>query len=293
MNFHKYQALGNTYLIIESETPLTADIVRMLCNVNYGIGADGILVDLPHPEDNLFHVAIYNPDGSEAEKSGNGLRIFARYLWDELLVAGEPFTIVTKGGKVTAQILDNGRFVHLEMGQVSFYANGVSTNGSHISTSETITLNGRTFELYRADIGNPHCVIVVDDISAELAREYGPLIEKDGRFPNRTNVQFMRILDPHQIQIEIWERGAGYTLASGSSSCAAAAVAHRLGRCAEEITVHMPGGQLDIHITPHYAVSMCGPVTKICSGSLSLEALSLEDFSTEALTWTSPTLSTA
>ncbi|MCB0033285.1 MAG: diaminopimelate epimerase, partial [Anaerolineales bacterium] len=233
MNFHKYQALGNTYLVIESDIPLTAAMVRTLCDVNYGIGADGILVDLPQPEDDLFHVVIYNPDGSEAEKSGNGLRIFARYLWDELLVADEPFTIVTKGGAVTAQILDNGRFVHVEMGQVSFFANGISTNGSHVSTAEPITLNGRTFELYRADIGNPHCVVILDDMSAETARqmahEYGPLIENDGRFPNRTNVQFMRILDPNHIQLEIWERGAGYTLASGSSSCAAAAVAHRLG----------------------------------------------------------------
>ena len=116
-----------------------------------------------------------------------------------------------------------------------------------------------------------HCVILKEEISEEETRIYGPLLEVEDRFPNRTNVQFMKILDRNNIQIEIWERGAGYTLASGSSSSAAAAVAHKLGNCDDQITVHMPGGQLAITILPQYHILMRGPVQKICSGIITPE----------------------
>jgi diaminopimelate epimerase len=120
--------------------------------------------------------------------------------------------------------------------------------------------------------GNPHCVILRPEVSADEARRWGPLIETDARFPNRTNVQFMQILDRSNISIEIWERGAGYTLASGSSS-AAAAVAHRLGLCDQNITVHMPGGEIEIQISPDYEITMTGPVTKVATGTIDPEML--------------------
>jgi diaminopimelate epimerase len=132
-------------------------------------------------------------------------------------------------------------------------------------------VHGENLLFCAATIGNPHCVIPQQEISAERARRIGPAVEIHPLFPNRTNVQLMQVLDRGNIRIEIWERGAGYTLASGSSSCAAAAVAYKLGRCDESITVHMPGGRLEIELSPEYAVSMTGPVTRICAGNIDNE----------------------
>ena len=136
---------------------------------------------------------------------------------------------------------------------------------------EPIEIGGRTLRYCAATIGNPHCVILCDHVSPEEAKELGPLIETDARFPNRTNVQFMTVLDRGKIQIEIWERGAGYTLASGSSSCAAAAVAHRLGLCDSQIAVQMPGGEINISIHDDSTITMTGSVTKVCVGVLAGE----------------------
>jgi diaminopimelate epimerase len=137
-------------------------------------------------------------------------------------------------------------------------------------------IGGASFEYCAATVGNPHCVILCREISKELARKYGPLIETDARFPNRTNVQFLQVIDRENIRIEIWERGAGYTLASGSSSTAAAAVAHRLGLCDSAITVHMPGGRLSISVTPTFSATMTGPVTRVCEGVMDTEMFDAE-----------------
>ena len=132
-------------------------------------------------------------------------------------------------------------------------------------------MGGREFTFCAATIGNPHCVLPLPEVSAELAREFGPLLETHANFPNRTNVQFLNILDRANIRIEIWERGAGYTLASGSSSSAAAAVAHKLGLCDRSITVHMPGGRIQIKIGDNFAIEMTGSVTKVAEGVMNKE----------------------
>jgi diaminopimelate epimerase len=130
---------------------------------------------------------------------------------------------------------------------------------------------GHTFEYCAATVGNPHCVILCDEVTADLARCYGPLIEREPRFPNRTNVQFLKIIDRENIRIEIWERGAGYTLASGSSSVAAAAVACRLDLCASDIAVHMPGGSLFIGLSDTFTATMTGPVQRVYEGVIDPE----------------------
>jgi diaminopimelate epimerase len=139
---------------------------------------------------------------------------------------------------------------------------------------ETLTINGRDYEYSAATVGNPHCVLVRPSVTAEEARLLGPLIEKEPRFPNRTNVQFVEVDDRQNLVLEIWERGAGYTLASGSSSCAAAAVAIRLGLCDSPLTVHMAGGSHLIEVDTEYRARMTGPVRKVCEGALCSEALS-------------------
>lgn len=271
MRFVKYHALGNDYLVIP-QTWLDKTQIRRICHRHYGIGSDGILYGPLESEICNFGLRIFNPDGSEAEKSGNGLRIFARYLWDEGLIRGEPFTVETPGGAVTCQVSTDGRIVTVEMGIVSFNGDRIPVRGGAREVfCEGMEIEDRKFEFCAATIGNPHCVVLCDDPIPELARHYGPLIETDARFPNRTNVQFMQVLDQSNIRIEIWERGAGYTLASGSSSVASAAVAYRLGLCEEEVTVHMPGGELLIKIGTDFSAVMRGPVTRVCSGNIDRE----------------------
>ena len=275
MEYSKYHALGNDYIVIRPEDikgVLDHDVIRLICHRNYGVGSDGILLGPLEGAACDFGLRIFNPDGSEAEKSGNGLRIFARFLWDKRLVGTKPFTVETLGGHVTCEVSDDGKGVRVEMGMVSFDSRDIPVEGVHREVlNEDLEIDGIVLKYCAATIGNPHCVVLSDDPTPNQARHYGPIIETDPRFPNRTNVQFMKIMDPNNIRIEIWERGAGYTLASGSSSTAAAAVAHRLGRCASDIDVHMPGGTLHIGFSNGYFAAMTGPVTKICNGVMAEE----------------------
>ena len=277
LRFTKYHALGNDYIVIDPKDlagPLTIEQIRAICHRNFGVGSDGILLGPLPAEQAKFALRIFNPDGSEAEKSGNGLRIFSRFLWDHNLVGDSEFTIQTAGGLVRSKVLDNGQTVRVEMGQVSFWSDAIPVSGPRREVlNEQINVGGRNFTFCAATIGNPHCVLPLPEISAELARQYGPLIEKHNFFPKKTNVQFLKVLDRRNIQIEIWERGAGYTLASGSSSSASVAVARRLGLVDPIVTVHMPGGKLLIEVADDYSILMTGPVTKVSEGIIWPEIL--------------------
>jgi diaminopimelate epimerase len=279
MRFSKYHALGNDYLVLDPadapELPSDAH-VRTICHRNFGLGSDGILYGpLPSAKAD-FGLRIINPDASEAEKSGNGLRIFARYLRDTDKVGTSPFTVDTPGGVVTCIVNEDATSITVDMGTVSFDAEVIPVNGFTGDVVEkSLELEGQPYRMYAATIGNPHCVLPMDEIDAALAHQLGPIIENHPMFPNRTNVQFLKIIDEKNIQIEIWERGAGYTLASGSSSSAAGAVARRMGSVGPDITVHMPGGEIQLHIDDDYAVRMTGPATRVGSFDLDCEALEI------------------
>ena len=273
--FTKYHALGNDYIVINPKdlsAPLTTEQVKTICHRNFGVGSDGILLGPIPSETAKCALKIYNPDGSIAEKSGNGLRIFSRYLWDTKFVGNDEFLIQTDGGLVRSTVYDGGKMVKVEMGKVSFASEKIPVVGAPREVlNEKITVGGREFSFCAATIGNPHCVLPLPEISAKLAHEFGPLLEVHPNFPNRPNVQFLKVLDRNKIQIEIWERGAGYTLASGSSSSAAAAVAHRLGLVDRSISVHMPGGIIKIEISDGFAIRMTGPVTRVAEGVIEPE----------------------
>lgn len=264
--FQKYHALGNDYFVLdpaEADLPPPEDIVR-ICHRNFGLGSDGILFG-PLPSGKAdFGLRIYNPDGSEAEKSGNGLRIFCRFLHDRGEVSDRAFTVETPGGVVTAQVHDARDRIEVEMGRVSFRSRDIPVVGEEREVlREVLTAGGEEVEYSAATIGNPHCVVLRSEVSEDETRRLGPLLETHPLFPNRTNVQFLQVLDRRTVRIEIWERGAGYTLASGSSSSAAASVAKRLGLVDEEVEVRMPGGNLELLIGGDYAVRMTGPVRRI------------------------------
>lgn len=276
MQISKYQALGNDYLVaepVDGAVTLSPSQIRLLCDRHYGLGSDGLLVGPLAAPGADFGLRLFNPDGGEFEKSGNGLRIFARYLWDRGLVSEAPFTIMTPGGLVRARVHAAGQRVTVDMGRVSFDSRQIPVLGPRREVlGEAMVIGGQSLAYSALTIGNPHCVVLGQEVSPDTARRLGPAIERESRFPNRSNVQFMRVLDRGAIQIEIWERGVGYTLASGSSSCAAAAVAHRLGLCDAEIAVHMPGGVIDIAIAEDGAVSMAGAVTRVFEGVFFEEA---------------------
>jgi diaminopimelate epimerase len=272
MKFTKYHALGNDYIVIDPKDvnhEITEQEVKILCDRHYGIGSDGILFGPLKSQNSDFGLRIFNPDGGEAEKSGNGLRIFSRYLWDRGLVKNASFSIETKGGEVFSQVHNQGQSVSVDMGMVRFTHEADARPNIQ---PENIQISGKNFTFYRANVGNPHCVIIVSELSKLLATEYGKIIEQDSLFENRTNVQFVKILDRHNIQIEIWERGAGYTLASGSSSTASAAVAHSLNLCDPSITLHMPGGIIEIELNDKFEAKMTGAVCKIAEGEVVQEA---------------------
>lgn len=268
--FVKYHGLGNDYLVVEPasvEGLQLADFVRGICDRHYGVGGDGVLLGpITHsPAD--FGLRIFNPDGSEAEKSGNGLRIFARHLWETDQVGVEHFTVHVPGGIVSCQVMELGRIVRVQMGKASFSSADIPALGpSRQVLAETLHAGGYNLKICALNLGNPHCVVMDLPVTSEIAHRLGPLIETHATFPRRINVQFLQILDRKNLRIEIWERGAGYTLASGSSACAAANAAFRLGLCEAATQVHTPGGILQVVIAPDGETTLTGPVVKVSAG---------------------------
>lgn len=272
VRFTKYHGLGNDYLVIDPnlcELDLTKEVIRSICDRHFGVGSDGILYG-PLKDKKTLKVRIFNPDGSEAEKSGNGLRIFSKYLYENDYVSDRKFEIETAGGIMEVEIKDDSaELIRINMGKVTFVSDEIPVEGAKREVvNEALEIGDEKYEMTCLSIGNPHCVIETEDVSEEAARKLGPLIENHSLFPNRINMQLLKVIDRDTIEIRIWERGAGYTLASGSSSCAAAAAAHRLGLVDEKITVKMPGGDLLIEISDDEQIFMTGPVKKVFEGNL-------------------------
>ncbi|MFM9031403.1 MAG: diaminopimelate epimerase [Opitutaceae bacterium] len=285
MRFHKYHALGNDYIVLNpADFPSwgaapTTDQIRVVCHRNFGVGSDGILWGPLPSRESQHGLRIFNPDGSEAEKSGNGLRIFSRFLWDRKLVRDARFTVETPGGHVRSEIRDGGGLITVAMGSVSFDSARIPVNVTGPARevlNEKVQVLDREFTYCAATIGNPHCVIPLPAVTAELAHRYGPHLETHPLFPRKTNVQFLQVIDRKNIRIEIWERGAGYTLASGSSSSASAAVAHRLGLVDRDVTVHMPGGTIGIEIGDGFSIMMTGTVNKVAAGVMHPELFAVK-----------------
>lgn len=270
----KYQALGNDYLVLDPAdfaTEPEGRAARALCDRQLGLGADGILVGpLRGPGPDL---RIYNPDGSEAAKSGNGLRIYAACLVERGLAGPGEFPLRTKGGPVRARVDRVSGLVRVDMGAPDFSAAAVPVRATGPElVDEAAEFGGLQCRITSLSMGNPHCVVLGLGAEEALAKRLGPLVERDPRFPDRANVQFLEVLDRARIRIAIWERGAGWTLASGSSSCAAAAAARRLGLVGDEVEVLMPGGYLRVE----FREGTCyleGPAEKCYEANLSPELL--------------------
>jgi diaminopimelate epimerase len=277
-DFFKGHGLGNDYIALQMEGlgfELTPLAVRLMCDRHNGIGSDGILARVPSDAAD-FGVRIFNPDGSEAEKSGNGLRIFAAYLLEGGHVAEHaPFTVQTPGGTVRMEILgqslDGVLEVEVEMGTATFRSADVGLGGPDRETDgEPLELeSGDVVHVNTVSIGNPHCVIFQDELDVETLRRRAPQISTHPRFARGVNVQFAVPVEPDGIEAWVWERGAGETRASGSSACAVAAAAVRRGMVSErQVTVRMPGGALHVHVRDDWSLVLRGPVESVCRGTL-------------------------
>ncbi len=277
--FFRGHGLGNDYVVMDPKElsfSLTPSRIKVICDRNWGLGSDGILALVPSKKAD-FGLRIFNPDGSEAEKSGNGLRIFARYLHATGKTKKKHFTVETKGGLVTIDLhVDrhgDASAVTVEMGQATFLPAALPCT---LTVSELIEqpieAAGQSLTFSGVSVGNPHCVVFKpsgQSWSREDLLRLGPALENHPLFPKRTNVQLAVPTALKELFILIWERGAGETQASGSSSCAAASAAVRLGLVKSPVTVKMPGGSLNIQVAKDFSLTMKGPVAEVARGGLS------------------------
>jgi diaminopimelate epimerase len=278
--FIKSHGLGNDYIVMDSEAidfKLTENAVKRICNIHYGIGSDGILLKVNSTRAD-FGLKIFNPDGSEAEKSGNGLRIFCKYLFDYGFGGNRSFTVETLGGIVRARIVeeDHGKakMISVDMGKAIFQSKMIPVDSDKSEfMGEKITVGTTLLEVNCVSVGNPHCVVIKDELDEDEIRRIGPLLENHLLFPNRINVQFAKVLNRNEAQILIWERGAGYTLASGSSSCAVACVMVKRGLLDRDVAIHMQGGTLKIQIDDDWNIRMTGEVREIAQGVIKSELI--------------------
>ena len=283
--FVKGHGLGNDYIVMDQARmsgALTAGQISRICDRNWGVGSDGILLMVPSWDGADFGLRILNPDGSEAEKSGNGLRIFAKYLYDHGHAKRDTFTVSTKGGRVECRCQVEGgrvRVVTVEMGHCTFRAPEIPMNGPDRDVvSVPLQVDAEAMLVTAVSVGNPHCVIFTDRLDEAFVRRLGPKVEHHPAFPNRINVQWARVASRSRVDILIWERGAGYTLASGSSSSAVACAAVRNGLCDHGLVeVRMPGGTLSVEVRPDWSIRLQGPVEEVYVGTLSQDLMDALD----------------
>lgn len=279
-HFVKTHGLGNEYIVFDEENinfNLTQKAIKRICNVNFGIGSDGILLKVPSNKAD-FGLKIFNPDGSEAEKSGNGLRIFCKFLYDYGFAKNKVFSVETKGGIVNAKIIEisnnKAKLISVDIGTANFKSKEIPTTFSQEEAiSEVLEVGDKKYEINCVSVGNPHCVIIKETLDLDEIKKYGPLIENHDKFPNRINVQFAKVITRNEAEILIWERGAGFTLASGTSSCAVASILRKRNLIDNEVKIKMLGGELLIKIGDAWNINMTGEVRQIAEGTLSDELI--------------------
>ena len=261
-DFVKGHGLGNDYIVLDGERfgiALTPERVRLLCHRNLGLGSDGV-IEVSKRGDRFF-ARIWNPDGSEAERSGNGLRIAAKFLSDHGYTIESVFVIETIAGPVTTEVYRRAGRVHavrLEMGRAAIDRSVKSLDVGRDHLDVTVV-----------SVGNPHCVIFGEPLTRERLFALGPLVERHARFPDRINVQIAAAEARDRSRALVWERGAGHTLASGTSACAVATACFDRGLVNGKVTVVMEGGQLELEIGPDLSLVMTGPAEEVYVGVLS------------------------
>src|SRR6202162_2594673 len=266
----KYQALGNDYLVLDLPAPLdeVVELLPVLCDRQRGLGSDGLLAFDPRG----MSVRIFNPDRSEAQKSGNGLRIAAAHA---VLAhgTGDRFELRTAGGPNPVRILERkgGEIVsEVDIGRPSFRAADLPAEFPGEPDRVHLETPAGAVEAMLVSVGNPHCVVFDEQVTKERCLELGPHLERHPAFPERTNVQLFEALDRSHVRVEIWERGAGYTLASGTSASAVAAACMRAGLVDDHVTIKTPGGDLAIRRERGGNLVQSGPARRVYRAAVDL-----------------------
>jgi diaminopimelate epimerase len=280
MLFTKMHGLGNDYIYLDG---LAQDLSQydlgklsgILSDRHCGVGGDGIILILPSDESD-FLMRMFNPDGSEAEMCGNAMRCFAKYLYEHGLTEKTELTVETGAGPIKpALTVENGKVtsVRVDMGEPRLTRGLIPMTGEAEASAQgvEVDLPGNTYTASCVSMGNPHCVIFVDEISDEMVLSDGPLIEVHKLFPRRTNVEFVEVVSPDELNMRVWERGAGETMACGTGACATAVAAILAGHTGREVTVHLLGGDLKIQWADNNHVYMTGPATEVCNGEVAEE----------------------
>ncbi len=274
LNFSKMHGLGNDFVVIDAinqSVSLDTELVRLLADRHHGIGCDQLLIVEPaHETDSEFFYRIYNADGSEVEQCGNGARCFARFVRDKGLTRNNTILVDTASGRISLQIESNGE-VTVNMGQPHFAPADIPLHRDMVADEYSLSIDDELIAFGAVSMGNPHAVLLVDDIETAPVATLGPQLESHPDFPNRVNVGFAEVINRDQIRLRVYERGAGETEACGSGACAAMVVARQQGLVNDKVAVDLNGGTLQISWagddTP---VWMTGPATHVFDGQIEI-----------------------
>jgi len=279
ISFVKMHGLGNDFILIDCLSKSLGDssflsyLAKKLCDRNFGIGADGLILILLSSKADL-RMRIFNFDGSEAQMCGNGIRCFAKYAYENKLVSKIKFTVETSAGTITPELIFKDKEISgiiVDMGIPKLKRREIPMNGEDtpIVVDETLKINPeQAFKITCVSIGNPHCVTFVNDVQSIPVDEIGPKIENHSFFPEKTNVEFIQVLNRKEINFRVWERGVGETLACGTGACAALVAAVLNNKTDRKATIHLPGGDLDIQWADDRHVYMTGPAELVFRGEM-------------------------
>lgn len=282
LKFVKMEGIGNDFILIDDreqtieKTIAYTELARHLCDRHFGIGADGILLILPST-DHDFKFRIFNSDGSSAQMCGNGIRCVARYVYENGIVANQTMTVDTLAGTVVPQVLVDGQnqviSVRVDMGEPVLQCDQIPFVCDQAQGIEqSLQVGDTTYQVTTVSMGNPHAVLFVDDIDPAAVGKIGPAIETHDRFPEKTNVEFIQVLGPDELSMNVWERGAGITLACGTGACASLVAAHLTGRTGSRALVHLAGGDLEISWDKKSNhLFMEGPATLVFEGKIQVD----------------------
>lgn len=273
MEFSKIHGLGNDFILVDDRREELADcprLAREICHRHFGVGADGLILVQPSRVAD-FKMRIFNADGSEAEMCGNGIRCFAKFVYERGMTGKTRFTVETPAGIMVPQCrVKEGRvtMVTVDMGEPRLAARDIplAEGGGEPVVDRPLEAAGQIFRITTVSMGNPHCVIPVEDVAGIRLEEVGPQIERHPLFPRKTNVEFVQFLSPTRARVRVWERGAGATLACGTGACAVAVAGHLLGKTERRLTVTLPGGDLAIEWAEDNHLYMTGPAAEVFRG---------------------------
>lgn len=263
--FSKLHGLGNDFAVVDAinqrvDLNDASRISQLVCSRNFGVGADGLILVLPSSKNDI-QMRIFNPDGSEPEMCGNGIRCFAKFVYENKMIEKDVFSVETGAGTIVpALILENGevKAVEVDMGQPVYS-----------KINEELNVGGQTFRFTDVSMGNPHAVVFVDDLKALDIDRLGPLFENNPRFPKRTNTEFTQVINRKEAVVIVWERGAGETLACGTGACATLVAGVLNNKLDRKATIHLPGGDLLIEWQESdNHIMMTGPATSVYKGEI-------------------------